>query len=271
MNMKAELYQVDSFTAEPFKGNPAGVCLLDQPAPQSWMQSLAMEMNLAETAFIYPESDGFRLRWFTPVTEVELCGHATLATAHILFENGKLKPNDTARFLTKSGILTVRKINKLLEMNFPATPASQCPEPENLSRALGNVNFLFSGKNDFDYLIELDSEDVIRSLKPDFDLLKKVTARGIIVTSRSRNSQFDFVSRFFAPTLGIDEDPVTGSAHCTLGPYWAKKLGKSKFTAYQASRRGGIVQVELKGDRVLLRGQAVTIFSASLTDKVRNE
>jgi len=269
--MRAELYQVDSFTAEPFKGNPAGVCILYQPASESWMQNLAMEMNLAETAFIYPESDGFRLRWFTPVTEVKLCGHATLATAHVLFETGKLKPNDTARFFTKSGILTVKKNNDFLEMNFPATPASQCPEPENLDRALGNVNLLFSGKNDFDYLVELDSESVIKSLKPDFDLLKKVTARGIIVTSRSQNAEFDFVSRFFAPCLGINEDPVTGSAHCTLGPYWAKKLSKSKFTAYQASRRGGIVQVELKGDRVLLRGHAVTIFSASLTDKVRNE
>ena len=269
--MKTELYQVDSFTTEPFKGNPAGVCLLEQPAPESWMQNLTMEMNLAETAFIYPESDGFRLRWFTPITEVELCGHATLATAHILFETGKLKPNETARFYTKSGILTVKKNDDFLEMNFPATPASQCPEPENLIRALGDVNFLFCGKNKFDYLIELDSADIIESLKPDFVLLKQVTARGVIVTSRSRNPQFDFVSRFFAPYLGIDEDPVTGSAHCTLGPYWAKKLTKSKFTAYQASRRGGIVRIELKRDRVLLRGQAVTIFSANLTDKVRNE
>ena len=269
--MKTELYQVDSFTTEPFKGNPAGVCLLEQPASESWMQNLAMEMNLAETAFIYPESDGFRLRWFTPITEVELCGHATLATAHILFETGKLKPNETARFYTKSGILTVKKNDDFLEMIFPATPASQCPEPENLSRALGNVNFLYCGKNDFDYLVELDSEDVIKSLKPDFELLKQITTRGIIVTSRSRSLEFDFVSRFFAPSLGIDEDPVTGSAHCTLGPYWVKKLSKSKFVAYQASSRGGIVQVELKGDRVLLRGRAVTIFSASLTDKVRNK
>ena len=149
--MKIKFYQVDSFTAEPFKGNPAGVCLLEQPASESWMQNLAMEMNLAETAFIYPESDGFRLRWFTPITEVELCGHATLATAHILFETGKLKPNETARFYTKSGILTVKKNDDFLEMNFPATPASQCPEPENLSRALGDVNSLFCGKYKFDY------------------------------------------------------------------------------------------------------------------------
>jgi len=269
--MKAELYQVDSFTAEPFKGNPAGVCLLEQPVPESWMQNLAMEMCLAETAFIYPESDGFRLRWFTPVTEVELCGHATLATAHILFETGRLKPADSARFFTKSGLLTVTKNNNFLEMNFPATPARQCPEPENLSRALGNINFLYCGKNDYDYLVELDSAAVIKFLKPDFKLLMKVTARGIIVTSRSQSPEFDFVSRFFAPSLGIDEDPVTGSAHCTLGPYWAKKLSKSKFAAYQASRRGGTLEVELIGNRVLLRGQAVTIFSASLTDKVRNE
>jgi PhzF family phenazine biosynthesis protein len=269
--MKAELYQVDSFTAEPFKGNPAGVCLLEKPAPESWMQNLAMEMNLAETAFVYPESNGFHLRWFTPATEVELCGHGTLATAHILFEAGKLMPNDIARFYTKSGILTVIKNNNFLEMNFPATPASQCPAPKNLSRALGNVNLLFNGKNDFDYLIELDSEEIIKSMSPDFDLLKQITARGIIVTSRSRNPEFDFVSRFFAPGIGIDEDPVTGSAHCTLGPHWAKKLGKSNFTAYQASRRGGIVKVELTGDRVLLRGQAVTIFSARLTARVRTE
>ncbi len=262
--MKTQLFQVDSFTKEPFKGNPAGVCILEKPAAEKWMQDLAMEMNLAETAFIYPEDDGYHLRWFTPITEVELCGHATLATAHILFETGILHEDQTAKFQTVSGQLTVTKQNNILEMNFPATPALPCPVSNALRKALGGCKILWSGKNNFDYLLEVESEAIITEMRPDFGLLKKVDKRGVIVTAKSENPKFDFISRFFAPAVGIDEDPVTGSAHCTLGPYWLAKLNKTNFTAYQASRRGGIVQVKLIGDRVLLRGKAVTVFQINL-------
>ena len=262
--MKAQLFQVDSFTNEPFKGNPAGVCILEKPAAEKWMQDLAMEMNLAETAFIYPKDDGYHLRWFTPVTEVELCGHATLATAHILFETGILNGNQTAKFQTISGQLTVTKQNDFLEMNFPATPAMPCAVPDSLQHAFGNCQIRWAGKNNFDYLLEVESEAIVTEMRPDFGLLKNTTQRGVIITAKSDNSDFDFISRFFAPAVGIDEDPVTGSAHCTLGPYWSTKLKKTNFTAYQASRRGGTVQVELNGDRVLLRGKAVTVFQIKL-------
>jgi len=262
--LKAQLFQVDSFTEKPFKGNPAGVCILEKPASEKWMQDLAMEMNLAETAFIYPKDGGYHLRWFTPIAEVELCGHATLATAHILFETGILNRDQTAIFQTISGQLTVIKQNDLLEMNFPATPAQSCPVPDNLQKALGSCKIRWSGKNDFDFLLELESEAIVTKMQPDFGLLKKVDKRGVIITAKSDNPEYDFISRFFAPAVGIDEDPVTGSAHCTLGPYWSAKLNKPNFTAYQASRRGGIVQVELIGDRVLLRGKAVTVFQINL-------
>jgi len=255
---------VDSFTRESFKGNPAGVCILDKAAPENWMQNIAMEMNLSETAFVYPEDNGFQLRWFTPTTEVELCGHATLATAHILFETGILKSHETARFFTRSGLLTVIFKGKFLEMNFPATPAFPCDVPELLGDVLENIPVIAIAKNDFDLLVEVDSDKKIKTLQPDFTLMKNIDARGIIVTSRAANSNFDFVSRFFAPRVGINEDPVTGSAHCTLGPYWGKKLKRSKMTAYQASSRGGVIQVELAGDRVLLSGEAVTVLQLNL-------
>jgi PhzF family phenazine biosynthesis protein len=255
------LLQIDAFTSIPFKGNPAAVCFLDAPRPDDWMQAVAIEMNLSETAFLLPEKDGYRLRWFTPGGEVDLCGHATLASSHALYETGRLKLEETAQFYTRSGLLTARQENGWIALNFPVTLVKPVEPPPGLLPALG-IKPCFVGKSQFDFFIELTSEDEVTSLKPDFYALKNLSTRGVIVTSTS--AKYDFTSRFFAPGLGIDEDPVTGSAHCALAPYWAEKLGKRHFNAYQASRRGGILKVTLDGERVLLSGQAVTVMSAQL-------
>ncbi len=260
--MGITIYQVDAFTDIPGKGNPAGVCILGEPADAGWMQNVAREMNLPETAYLYKDykyKDGYNLRWFTPTTEVELCGHATLASAHILWETGRLRPGEGALFHTRSGLLTASKKDGRMELDFPREDAEDAPMPERLSDALG-IEPLYVGKNRFDYILELGSETEVRELHPDFKLLKKVPARGVIVTSVSDTPEYDFVSRFFAPLSGIDEDPVTGSAHCCLGPYWEKSLGKSEFAAYQASERGGEVYVRVEGDRVVLGGKAVTVL-----------
>jgi PhzF family phenazine biosynthesis protein len=257
------LYQVDSFTQEKFKGNPAGVVLLDKEADETWMQHIAAEMNLSETAFVSPAEDGYNLCWFTPVAEVDLCGHATLASAHILYETRRLAETETARFHSKSGLLTVEKKNDLLEMNFPAEPATEIPPPPVLVRALGFAP-IFTGQNRMDLLVEMVDPAMLLQLEPDFHELAQIPVRGIIITSRPHDAQYDFISRFFAPRFNINEDPVTGSAHCCLTPYWAAKLGKSTMVAYQASARSGIVFVQNLGDRVLLAGHAVTIFQADL-------
>ncbi|HEX2979761.1 MAG TPA: PhzF family phenazine biosynthesis protein [Anaerolineaceae bacterium] len=257
------LYQVDAFTDQPFKGNPAGVCLLDQAHPEGWMQALAAELKHSETAFLLPEADGYRLRWFTPAAEVKLCGHGTLASAHVLFETGRVEPQGTACFYTLSGLLTACQSDGWTELNFPATQAQPAAAPEGMLAALGISEPLFVGKNGMDYLVEVAEEDQVRALKPDFAALKSVPARGVIVTTRG-GGEFDFVSRFFAPFVGVNEDPVTGSAHCTLAPYWSAKLGKDQFTAYQASPRGGVLRLLLAGGRVLIRGQAVTILEGEL-------
>jgi PhzF family phenazine biosynthesis protein len=225
------------------------------------MQNVAAEMNLAETAFLHPQNDGYALRWFTPVIEVALCGHATLASAHVLWEKGYLKPGEQARFHTKSGLLTADQADDWIELDFPATPNEPTEPPMQLLEALG-VQPLYVGRNKFDYLVEVESEEVLRAVNPDHALLRRLPVRGVIVTSRGR--EFDFVSRFFAPGSGIDEDPVTGSAHCALTPYWAAKLGKTEMTAFQASRRGGVVKVRLAGNRVRLIGQAVTVLEGEL-------
>ena len=264
--MPLPIYTVDAFTDRPFRGNPAAVCLIaaDTPSDEKWMQSLGGEMNLAETAFVRPRPDGaFDLRWFTPTVEVDLCGHATLASAHVLWESGKLKPNSEAVFHTRSGVLTARRRSGWIDMDFPAEPAAAEEAPPALIEALG-VRPKFIGRNRMDYLVEVASEGALRNVDPDYRLLKNVTGRGVIVTSRSDAGDYDFISRFFAPAAGIDEDPVTGSAHCCLGPYWSQKLGKDIMLAYQASPRGGIVGVELKGDRVILRGRAVTVVRGEL-------
>lgn len=255
-----KIYQVDSFTDKAFGGNPAGVCVLGSPADEKWMQDIAMEMNLAETAFLYKKGDDiYDLRWFTPEEEEDLCGHATLASAHILWETGVLEPDRKAVFNTRSGILSAVKKDGSIEMNFPSEAPCDTAAPEVLDRALG-ISCLYVGRNRLDYMVEVENEEIVRKLEPEYTLLKKLDARGVIVTSRSGSPEYDFVSRFFAPVAGINEDPVTGSAHCCLAPYWGKKLGKLSMNAYQASKRGGTLRVTLNGDRVLLAGQAVTVF-----------
>ncbi len=261
--MGLRIVQVDAFTDTPFRGNPAAVCLLPAPRDESWMQAVAREMNLAETAFLVPQNDGFDLRWFTPTIEVALCGHATLAAAHVLWEDAHLAQGRQARFQTKSGLLTADRAAGWIELDFPAKRAEPAPAPPGLLEALG-VEPAYVGRNQFDYLVEVKSEELVRTLAPDHTVLAKLPVRGVIVTSRAATRDFDFVSRFFAPGSGIPEDPVTGSAHCALGPYWSERLGKTDFVAYQASARGGVVRVRVVGDRVKLGGQAVTVLRGTL-------
>ena len=261
--MPLRIVQVDAFTDRPFAGNPAAVCVLPAPRPDAWMRDVAREMNLSETAFLVRGDDGFSLRWFTPAVEVDLCGHATLASAHVLWEDGHLPAGAEARFHTRSGLLTARPRGAWIEMDFPATPEQAAAPPAGLLEALG-VEALYVGRNQFDYLVEVSSETAVREARPNFSALAKVEARGIIITARASTAGFDFVSRFFAPAVGIDEDPVTGSAHCCLGPYWSRRLGRTEFTALQNSARGGVVRVAVAGDRVMLGGQAVTVMRGEL-------
>jgi PhzF family phenazine biosynthesis protein len=254
---------VDAFTDTPFAGNPAAVCLLPAPRDEGWMQSVAREMNLSETAFLVKRDDGFALRWFTPAVEVALCGHATLASAHVLWEEGHLPAQSQARFHTKSGLLTGDRAAEWIELDFPAKREEPATVPPGLAEALG-VTPKYVGKNQFDYLVEVDAEDTVRRLAPDHAGLAALPVRGVIVTSRASSPGYDFVSRFFAPGAGVPEDPVTGSAHCALGPFWQARLGKSDFTAYQASPRGGTVRVRVAGDRVKLGGKAVTVLRGEL-------
>jgi PhzF family phenazine biosynthesis protein len=261
--MGIPLFQVDVFSDKPFAGNPAAVCLLPTPRDEKWMQDVAREMNLSETAFLYPQGDGYNLRWFTPAVEVDLCGHATLASAHVLWEAGRLKPTEPVRFHTRSGLLTATHQGDWIELDFPATPAEPITAPAELARALG-VAPRYVGQSRFDYLVEADSEETVRRLRPDLALLATLPIRGLIVTARSTSPPYDFVSRFFAPQSGVAEDPVTGSAHCCLGPFWQARLGKSEFLAYQASERGGVVRVRVGEGRVYLGGQAVTVLRGEL-------
>jgi len=263
--MTLRITQVDAFTNKPFAGNPAAVCILPQAADGRWMLDVAREMNLAETAFLVRQQDGFDLRWFTPAVEVDLCGHATLASAHVLWEDGVLKPNEQGRFHTKSGLLTADRSDSWIELDFPSTPATAAPPPPGLGDAIG-AQPVYVGRSKFDYLVEVDSEATVRSLTPDLAAIGRLDARGVIVTSHADNtSEYDFVSRFFAPQAGVPEDPVTGSAHCALTPYWSKKLGKQSLVAFQASARGGELRLRLVGDRVRIGGQAVTVLRGELT------
>jgi PhzF family phenazine biosynthesis protein len=254
-----KIYQVDAFTDEPFSGNPAAVCLLPQSREAAWMQAVAKEMNLSETAFLLKQEDGYNLRWFTPAVEVDLCGHATLASAHILWETGLLRREERARFHTRSGLLTAASQGGEIELNFPAKTDEPADAPPGLLEAL-KVRAQYVGKSKFDYLVQVDSEETVRRLNPDFPALKTLPVRGVIVTSQATTPGFDFVSRFFAPAAGVNEDPVTGSAHCTLGPFWSRRMGKQDFLAYQASERGGALRVRVAGDRVHLGGKAVTVL-----------
>jgi len=263
--MGVKIFQVDAFTDKPFTGNPAAVCLLPDTRDPTWMQNVAKEMNLSETAFLYRQEDGFNLRWFTPAVEVDLCGHGTLASAHILWEIGLLTPQEPARFHTRSGLLTAERQGKEIELNFPATPDEPASVPAGLSEALRVVP-KYIGKSRHDYLVEVESEQAVRNVRPDFAKLREVSARGIMVTSAATSGNYDFVSRFFAPRVGVDEDPVTGSAHCCLGPFWQRRLGRNELMAYQASRRGGMLRVRVAGERVYLGGQAVTVLRGELVD-----
>ena len=262
--MGIRIVQVDAFTQTPFAGNPAAVCVLPEPRPDEWLRNVAREMNLSETAFLTPIADGYGLRWLTPEVEVDLCGHATIASAHVLWEDGHLPEGCQARFHTRSGLLLADRRGDWIELDFPAKGCSDAAPPEGMLKALGVEHVAHVGKNAWDYLVEVDSEETLRKLSPDHSTLRRIPVRGIVVTARSSSKEFDFVSRFFAPGSGIDEDPVTGSAHTALGPYWAPKLGKTEFTAYQASARGGVVKVRLTGDRVILGGQAVTVMTGEL-------
>ena len=261
--MELQIFQVDAFTDKPFAGNPAAVCILTDPRDEMWMQNVAREMNLSETAFLLQQEDGFNLRWFTPAVEVDLCGHATLASAHILSELGLLALGGQARFHTRSGLLIAERRGDEIQLDFPATPDEPAKAPPGLTEALG-VAPMYVGRSKYDYLLEVASQEIVRDLAPDFALLKTVPVRGIIVTSTAASPEYDFVSRFFAPFSGIDEDPVTGSSHCCLGPYWSRRLGKNVFVARQISERGGVIGVQVEGDRVYLRGQAVTVLRGEL-------
>jgi predicted PhzF superfamily epimerase YddE/YHI9 len=227
------------------------------------MQDVARELNLAETAFLVRQTDGFDLRWFTPAIEVDLCGHATLASAHVLWEEHQLASDEPARFHTRSGVLTASREPDLIWLDFPATPSHPVPVTPDLSRGVGS-SMRYVGRTAFDYLVELDSEAAVRQLTPDLNQLARLAVRGVIVTARSDGGGYDFVSRFFAPRAGVPEDPVTGSAHCGLAPFWAERLNKSELVGYQASERGGVVRVRLEGPRVRLGGQAVTVLRGEL-------
>jgi PhzF family phenazine biosynthesis protein len=261
--MPERITVVDAFTDRPFAGNPAAVCVLSRPRDDDWLQAVAREMNLSETAYLSPRDDGHQLRWFTPGVEVDLCGHATLASAHVLWESGAIAHDRPARFHTRSGLLTATKNDKWIELDFPATPPQAAAPPEGLTKALG-VQPVYVGKSRFDYLLEVADEAALRQMKPDIAWLARLPVRGTIVTSRAANPPYDFVSRFFAPAAGVAEDPVTGSAHCCLAPYWGAKLGKNQFLAYQASIRGGVLRLSWQGERVVLAGQAVTIWKGNL-------
>lgn len=261
--MAHALYQVDAFTQKPFEGNPAAVCVLEGPQKEDWMQSLASEMNLSETAFLLPEQDGWRLRWFTPTTEVDLCGHATLASAMVLFETHPELRDDTIRFLTKSGELLAKWVEGQVELNFPAMKPQPLTVPNQVVKVLGfqPVGAVFSGNY---FLFEAGDPSQIMDADPDMDDLAGLPMPEVIITAKSPMPEYDFISRFFAPQLGVDEDPVTGSAHCLLTPYWGEKLGKKRLSAFQASKRGGSLELEWVDDRILIKGSAAFIFKAEL-------
>ncbi len=261
--MSRPLHLIDAFTDEAFRGNPAGVCLLDTPAPDAWLQAVAGEMNQAETAFLRPLADGFELRWFTPTVEVDLCGHATLASAHFLWQQGQLPVKDTARFHTRSGLLTATLQEGWITLDFPSTPPLPCEAPVPLLDALG-IRDAAVLRSRFDYFVVLDHPNLLRELRPDLRALREIEARGAIVTTASDEPGADFLSRFFAPQVGVDEDPVTGSAHCALAPYWAARLERRTLVGRQISPRGGTVRVEDAGDRVYLSGKAVTVVKGTL-------
>ena len=266
--MPQTVIQVDAFTSQPFAGNPAAVCVLDKPRDEEWMQHVAREMNLSETAFVvrHPSEPEWLLRWFTPVAEVDLCGHATLATAHVLFEDGHATRDEAVRFSTRSGRLAARSSGGWIEMDFPAQAPDSAAPTDGLLEALGidGSAATFVGRNESDWLVAVADADGVRALTPDLVRLARIEARGVMVTAPSDDQRYDFVSRFFAPAVGVPEDPVTGSAHCCLAPYWAQRLDRNELVGYQASARGGVVRVRHEGSRVMLTGEAVTVMRGEL-------
>lgn len=264
--MRQSFTQVDAFTATPYTGNPAAVCVMSGPVDDTWMQQVAREMNLAETAFLYRQEDGFNLRWFTPTVEVNLCGHATLASAYILWEEGHLRPEEPARFHTRSGLLVATRDDSWIDLNFPAAPAEVADAPSEVLQALGVAPTSVGAvaRTQADYVVEVDSEATLRAMRPDLTQLERAPARVVMVTSRSATAAYDYVVRVFAPQLGIPEDPVTGSVQCTLAPYWSQRLGKRELVAYQASQRGGVLRLRLDGERVIIGGQAITVLRGEL-------
>lgn len=262
--MTVPIYQVDAFSSEAFRGNPAGVCLLPAPREADWMQSVAAEMNLAETAFLSPRAEGYDLRWFTPACEVDLCGHATLASAHILWETSRLPMAATARFMTRSGWLTAKLEGGLIELDFPSTPPEEEPGAIPVLSACVGAQVRWAGRSRFDMMADVGDASIVRGMIPDLARVRELGTRGLIVTAPSDAKEYDFVSRYFAPQFGIDEDPVTGSAHCTTGPYWGRKLGRDAVVGYQASARGGVVRVRVQGERVQLGGHGITVIRGEL-------
>ena len=260
---------VDAFTDRPFAGNPPPVCVLDAPAAEHWMQLVAREMNLSETAFLHPVDGGprWRLRWFTPAVEADLCGHATIAASHVLWEDGRLAADAAAEFETRGGRLTARRVDDWIELDFPSKPVERSvndpAESAAIASALGSA-IVSAGRSRFDLLVELADEEAVRKLSPDYGRIKAMPVRGVIATARSSDPAFDFVSRFFAPAVGVDEDPVCGSAHCCSGPFWADRLGRKALRARQVSPRGGVIRVRVDGDRVAIAGKAVTTIRGRL-------
>ena len=268
--MKLPIFTVDAFTNKPFSGNPAAVCLLQEDIPTSLMQNIAFELNLAETAFVLKEAEGdaYSLRWMTPISEVDLCGHATLATSHILWQQGIYPKDKTIHYSTRSGILKADYYKGEIGLDFPAIPQKKIDYPPELIDAIGGVQPKYVGMTKWNYIIELESEADVLNLKPNFDTMLKLPGWGTIITAKAEadfgKQGYDFISRFFAPEKGIQEDPVTGSAHCALAPYWQGRLGKDTFKAYQASERGGTIGLKVSGDRVMLTGEAVTVISGEI-------
>ncbi|MEL6260061.1 MAG: PhzF family phenazine biosynthesis protein [Cyanobacteria bacterium J06626_6] len=265
--MELTLIQVDAFSNRPFQGNPAAVCVTDTPLEENLMQAIAQEMNLSETAFLVPIEGGYHLRWFTPAAEVDLCGHATLASAHVLWQEGYLSADATAKFSTKSGWLSAKQDGDWIAMDFPSQPvtANQYIMPQLVKALCCHSNIRAVSKNDTNYLVELQSESAIGSLQPDFSEMQKLPVQGVIATAAADSGECDFVSRYFAPAVGVDEDPVTGSAHASLAPYWQEKLGKSSMVAKQISARGGILRISCQPEnRVQISGRAVTVLKGKL-------
>jgi PhzF family phenazine biosynthesis protein len=262
--MSLAIWHVDAFAEAPLTGNPAAVCVLPTPGDAGWMQAIGREMNLSETAFLVRRDDGsYDLRWFTPTIEVDLCGHATIASAHILWEEGFLARDEQARFHSRSGLLTARRDGDWIELDFPAYDWQPAEPPLDVGKALG-AKPVSIVRSKFDYVVELTSEDAVRGLEPDLGLIEKLGRRGVLVTAPASTAPFDYVCRYFAPAGGVNEDPVTGSAQSELGPYWQAKLGKDEMLCYQASARGGTLRVRPRGERVLIAGRAVTVLKGEL-------